>query len=135
MAKQRLNKDQAAEVFASGTIGAETAAGNKSLVEEYNSGITKTNSTTYTVVTPGMYYVHFQQLISVAATAMYLYIFKNGAQTKYGYGPGSTFQDVIANDMLSLAAGDTIQINQSIAITNSWAGGHSSYQIILIKRA
>lgn len=122
-----------APAYASGTIGAEIAVGYKSLTEELNSGITKTNSTTYTVVTKGIYSLRFQQLINTT-NATYLYIHINGAPTKYGYLTGPNMEDVGVSDLVSLNVGDTIKLYLGVAVINTWTAGHASYQIILVDR-
>lgn len=135
MAKQRLNKDQDSEVYAGGTLGANNGAEYKDLNEQFNRGITKTDSKTYTVVTAGMYFMHFQQLINSAAGSPYLMIRINGVTVKQAWQTGSHMEDMVVSDLRQLAVGDTIKLYQSLAVTNSWGAEHSSYQIILIRRS
>lgn len=136
MAQQILNKGQAAEVYAFGDIGTEAAAGYKTMGSTVwgESGITRTNSTTYTVVTKGFYFIVFQQLINPGASNGYFSVRKNNSSLTYGYITAGSMRDYGNTVTVELSVGDTIRIHQDVAITTSWAGGHSSFSIILLKR-
>lgn len=120
--------------YASGYIGSNTGVGYKTLYQAINSGITFDGTNKYTIVTAGIYYIHFQQLINTTASATYLMIHKNGASNKFAWQTGSHMEDMTVTNLLSLAVGDYIQCYQSVAVANAWEGEHSSYQIMCIKR-
>jgi hypothetical protein len=136
MAKQRLNNDQNAEVYAFGDIGTETAVGYKTMGSTTwsESGITRTNSTTYTVVTKGIYFIAFQQLINPGASNGYFSVRQNATSLTYGYITAGSMRDYGNTVTKEFNVGDTIRIHQDVAITTSWAGGHSSFSIILLRR-
>ena len=136
MAKQRINKDQAAEVYAFGDIGAEAAAGYKTMGSTTwtVSGVTRTDSTTFTTVTKGIYFIAFQQLISPGASNGYFSVRKNNVNLTYGYLTTGSMRDYGNTVTTEFNVGDTIRLHQDVAITTSWNGGHSSFSIILLRR-
>ena len=101
---------------------------------ELISGITKTNTSTLTVVTKGIYVIQAQQLISAGANAGYFEIRINNTTETYGYYPGNSFNDVPVSCMKELNVGDTIRIYQTAAVTTTWAGAHSNLSVFCIKR-
>jgi hypothetical protein len=136
MAKQRLNNDQNAEVYFNSDIGTEVAIGYKTIGPTYydGQGITRTNSTTLTVTVAGWYYISFQQLINPTATQGYFSCRKNGSNLSYGYLMASRMADYGNHRLVLLAVGDTIQLHLDVAITTSWAAGHSDFSMYLIRR-
>lgn len=101
---------------------------------ELISGITKTNTSTLTVVTKGIYVIQAQQLISAGANAGYFEIRINNTTETYGYYPANSFNDVPVSCMKELDVGDTIRIYQTAAITNSYASAHSNINVFCIKQ-
>lgn len=136
MAKQKINKAQSEEVYAFGDIGTETAAGYKTMGSTYydQSGITRTNASTYTVDIKGIYFIAFQQLINPGGSNGYFSVRQNVTNLAYGYITAGSMRDYGNSTSREFNVGDTIRIHQDVAITTSWAAGHSSYSIILIKR-
>lgn len=98
------------------------------------SGITKTNTSTLTVNTKGIYFIHIQQLIQAGANAGYFEIRINNATATYGYYTGNSFNDVPATVLRELNVNDTIRVYQTAAVTSTWAGGHSDITVFCIKR-
>lgn len=136
MAKQQTNNLQTkGTIYASGTIATgSTASLYKTLTEQLNSGITKTNASTYTVVTPGVYFMRFQQLIQTSGAVNFM-LRINNVETRRAWQNSSDMNDMVVADVRFLNAGDTIRLFQSAAIAHSWAGVHSGYQIIMLRGA
>lgn len=120
-------------VYASGYVAGPTSVSYKDLVEQYNSGITKTDDTTYTVQVAGIYYMHFQQLISATGTAPYLMLRINNSTVRQAWQVGSHMGDMSVSDLRPLSVGDTIRLYQSVAVAGNWTGAHSAYKIFRIK--
>lgn len=121
--------------YYNGDIGSGTGVGNKSLgvSRELNYGIEKTNSTTLTVETKGVYEIQIQQLISTVS-AGYLQILVNGSALAYGYYEGNTMDDTGASIITELDVDDTIQVYQTNAITTSWQAQHSNISVKCLAR-
>lgn len=124
-------------IYYNGDIGTElTATTYKTLggSRQIISGITKTNTTTLTVNTKGIYFIHIQQLIQAGANAGYFTIRINNADATYGYYTASSMNDVPATILRELNVNDTIRVYQSHAITSCWAIAHSDMTVFCIKR-
>lgn len=131
--KTRLTKLETS-IYASGYVAGPTSVSYKDLVEQYNSGITKTDNTTYTVQVAGIYYMHFQQLISATGTAPYLMLRINNSTVRQAWHYPSQMGDMSVSDLRPLSVGDTIRLYQNVAVAGNWTAQHSGYQIILIQR-
>lgn len=126
-----------APVYYSGDIGSENTSNTyKTLGGTYQiyDGITKTNTTTLTVATKGIYRIHAQQLVTVGASSGYYAIRINNASTTYAYLIASRQIDMIVHELRELNVGDTVRVHQDVALTSSWAGAHSRLTLNLIKR-
>lgn len=135
MAIQRLNKNQTSEdAYSSGQIAATTGAGVKPLYPVMTVGMTFDGTSTFTIVTKGIYHIHAQQLQANGASAVYLAIQVNGVATRHAYLPGSLMADLNVSDLRELNVGDTVRFYQQNATSSAWAGEHSGYQIFLVKR-
>ncbi len=101
--------------------------GYKTFEGVISSGITVTNTTTFTVATAGLYTVFAQQLITTGGASIYLRVDINNISIHHGYltaGIGTT--DVHASITRSLSVGDTIRVNLQNTATTVWGGNHSS---------
>jgi len=125
---QQSVKAYVAPVYAAGYVGGQLTADTViSLTHNSGSGITFNGSNTYTVVTAGVYFIHFQQLVQ-SSNADNLYIRINGSLV------GRAWQNAIQKDMSTsfmgpLSAGATIQLYRGDAVEYVWGDTHSAYQI------
>lgn len=134
MPKTRIKNSQIENdtPYVSAKIGSETASGNKSFNTVSSSGFTIA-SNRLTAQIAGRYFISVDQLISTSGSALYYAINKNGVTISYAYRNGSvTTTDVHTACIVDLVAGDYIEINQSAAITSSWSGTHSNFEIFKI---
>lgn len=120
--------------YAGGTLSSENGITYKIMYEQFNYGITKTDTTTYTVTQAGIYYIHFQQLINSNTNSPYLMLRINNTTVKQAWQVASHMEDMVVSDLRALAVGDTIRLYQSVSVTNSWGDLHSSYQIFMVRR-
>lgn len=104
------------------------------LYRELNNGFTKTNSTTLTVQTAGIYFIAFQQLIVGGGANGYLYLYVNGVEKTYTYIIAGSQRDYGNTWLGLLNVGDTIRLYNSHATASCWSGGHSDFSVILVKR-
>lgn len=116
--------------YAYGTLGSELT-GYKTMTEVANSGITKTNATTYTIDTAGLYHFHAQQLMnSTGATNFFSYV--NGASVHRGWQSGQQ-QDMATTFIKNLAVGDTVRLYTDAGVATVWTGDHSVFYLYRIK--
>lgn len=121
-----------APIYAYGTLGSELT-GYKTMTEVANSGITKTNATTYTIATAGLYQFYAQQLMnSTGATNFFSQV--NGTTIHHGWQSGQQ-ADMITTFMKNLAVGDTVRLNVDAGVATVWTGDHSVYYLKLVDRA
>lgn len=124
-------------VYYNGDIGGENTVNTYKTLGPYreiNNGFTKTNSTTLTVVTKGIYYVAFQQLISGGASNGYFLFYVNGVEKCNGYIIAGSQRDYGNHWTGQLNTGDTLRLFITTALAGSWSGGHSDFSVVLIKR-
>ena len=121
-------------IYAYGVVASNTGDGVKTLYPTVSNGITFNGTNLYTVVTKGIYFLHFQQLIQTGGSATYFRIDVNSSPIRYAYLTGSNMEDCIVSEMRELNVNDTIRCYQQNAITAAWEGQHSSFQIFCIKR-
>jgi hypothetical protein len=134
MAKQKLNQQQIdGAIVATGFVNGPTTTGIKTLTQESNIGLTYNGTTTYTIVTKGIYMIHVQQLCANGADT-YLQILINGGAVRHAFIPSAKMADYNVSEMRELNVGDTISFYQLYAATTVWGNQHSGYQIYLIKR-
>jgi len=122
--------------YYSGDIGNSTAAGYKTLgpnTEMYD-GVTKTNSTTITIVTKGIYYIHAQQLINAGGSPGYFCIRINNVSIVFGYYLASVMEDITCSCLRSLNVNDTVGVYLTNAVSSTWAGEHSRFDLMLIRQ-
>jgi hypothetical protein len=127
-----LNANDILYAYAYGDIGAELTANTyHTLGVVASSNITMT-STTATIVTPGLYVVHAQQLISCTGAVNYS-IQKNNAVVAKGW-VNNLQTDALASCIVSLTTGDTIRVHHDTALAAAWQALHSSWYIYLLKK-
>lgn len=121
----------ATPIYAYGTLGGELS-GNKTFVQTANNGITKTNATTYTIVTAGLYLFHAQQLMnSTGATNFFSQV--NGTTVHHGWQSGQQ-QDLITTFLKNLSVGDTVKLYVDAGVATVWTGDHSTWYLYLVSR-
>lgn len=118
-------------VYAYGTLGSELS-GYKTFTETANNGITKTNATTYTIVTAGLYVFHAQQLMNTTgATNFWSYVNSTGIH----HGWQQTIQkDVSTTFTRLLSVGDTVRCYIDGGVATVWTAEHSVYYLNLLYR-
>lgn len=94
-------------------------------------GITATNNTRFTIVTKGLYWIHFNQLVNTGPTAINYYIRVNGVDKSRGWH-NSIQIDYSAGWNGILNPGDYVQLWTDQAPANSWSDTHSSFVITKI---
>lgn len=82
----------------------------------------------------GFYLVHYRQLYSTAAPAIYVNMLHNGGLLCYAYVPGNHMHDAIIERLVYMNAGDTISFSIGAGpASNSWTGnGHSTISMHLV---
>jgi hypothetical protein len=130
MAKQEIKNIQIdGGIYAYGTLGSELT-GNKTLVQDGNNGITKSSSYQYTIVTPGLYLFHAQQLMNTTGASNF-WSYVNGVGIHHGW------QQTQQNDMITtftryLNAGDIVHCAVDTGVANVWTGSHSVFYLVRI---
>lgn len=115
-----------------GGLGAELS-GLKTISKVFVTGSITYSSNRLTVTEAGKYFVHAQQLITIPAAPIYLYIRKNGVAQVYGYLANSTTTDIIAECVLDLVVGDYVDFFYSAgpAVT-VWTAQHTNVNMFKI---
>ena len=136
MAKQQTTKQQQINPWCNGDIGTQLGAGFIDIgpIVWATDGITKTNSTTLTIVTPGVYYIAWEQLIQPGGGSGYFAAYKNTVtQLNYAYIMGGAMRDYGNHCLHTFVAGDTVRLHRDVAISSAWGAGHANFLMFLVK--
>jgi hypothetical protein len=127
-----LNTSDIPDAYAYGDIGAQLTANTYHTLNAFASSNITVSGSTATIITPGIYIVHAQQLINCTGAVNYE-IRKNNAT--YAKGWVNNLQtDALVSCVVSLAANDTIRIFHDTALAAAWQSLHSHWYIYLLKK-
>lgn len=145
--KRILTTDDQITPYAQGPIVANTEAGYRVFALESIQGIDTAGSTALVVTNPGVYYIHWWQLINQGTGAngflngYYRFIkakrnpdgtITNPVEVVYGYIIPGKMREIGASWTGPLVAEDVVRLELTVPVFEIWSGAHSHFSMFRV---